>query len=500
LSRAPKQSALSQHQEAKQLTARGIKWNLIEQIGVSVLTLAATVVLSRVLIPEDFGLLGMLTVLTNLTTLVINMGLSYSVIQNRALSEEDLSSLFWFNVVVGGLATVSFFFLAPFVADFYNQPGLLDVARVLCLVFVVQGVSAIPLGVIMKRMDFRSHAFSQVSATFLSYASSIFLATAGFGYWALVAQVLVFNTILVSLNLFFSRWRPSLEFSLGALKKIKSFSINFTLTQFIEFGATNLDAVLTGKFIGTRELGFMGRASALAMLPVTSFGFILNRSFFPWFSSLQDQWEELQHRYLQAANALFLVIVPVLMLVGVSSEEVVLLLFGDRWVEAAPMIKVFVIYASFNCFNLFHDSFVTSQGRTDLLIKVNMIEKTVLIMAVLAGLVGYGLYGIIVAKTLTTIVFFFFRLHNACKLVRLSVLTWLASQRRIALSLIISFSFAYSAKTVLSESFFLLKLVLVTGIGLLVFYASLYLLKEPSLSLIKRIVVDQLKIGKDSAA
>ena len=181
------------------------------------------------------------------------------------------------------------------------------------------------------------------------------------------------------------------------------------------------------------------------------------------------------------------------MLVALSSEEIVLLLFGKRWGQAAPLVKLFAVYASFNCFNLFHDSFLTSQGRTDLLIKVNMVEKTVLVVAVLVALYNFGLYGIVVAKTMTTFIFFFLRLSKACRLVNLSMFDWFAGQRRIALSLFLSFCIAFMLKLFLPVDSFLVRLILVTGAGWLVFYAGLIFFKEPSLLPIKKIIIDQLR-------
>ena len=478
--------------EIKDRTARGIKWNLLEQTGVYGITLVGTVVLSRLLLPEEYGLFGMLTVFANLATLVVGMGLGYSVIQNKDLTLLDLSSIFWFNLFLGTSVSVIFFICAPWIAGFYYQNELTSITRWFCLVFIIQGAGSIPQGLLIKAVNFKKFAFAQVTAALLSYCVAVGMAFNDFGVWSLLGQAITFHACSVSLNTFFSKWIPSFHFSIAAIKKIKSFSLNFFFSQLIDFSATNLDAVLIGKYFGKRDLGFLGRATALAMLPVTSFGFVLNRTFFPWFASLQHDKGILQQRYLQASKALMLTIVPVLILIGILSRDVVLLLFGNQWVSIAPLVLVFTIYASVSCFNSFHDSFIISQGRTDLLLRLNIVEKSILVISILIAL-RFGLLGIVWAKTIVTAVMFLPRLILVSNLVCMNWWMWFKTKVGLFMALSLLFSISWLLNMVLDSQFFIIRMVLVTLVSVSVYYLFLVLIEEKSVHDVQHNLISQMK-------
>jgi PST family polysaccharide transporter len=486
--------ALPPEQEANRRASSGIKWNLLEQAGVSTIAFFATLILSRMLTPEDFGLFGMPTVISNMLVVMVTLGLNYSIIQNRDLDKRDIESLFWLSFGAGLFIACVFYFGAPIMADLYQQPSLEAVAKALSVVFLFHGMSSVPLGILIKRMDFRSLAIAQVSASAASYTIAIFLAMKGYAYWSLVAQALTFNGILVSINLFVSGWRPEGVFRLSSLSKVRRFSVQFTGNQLLEFTASNMDAFLTGRFLGSRNLGLMGRAQALSMVPVTSFGFILNRTFFPWFAALETNPAELRHRYLQSSGSLIVVMFPLLTLLGIASDDVVILLFGSQWTDVAPLLSMYCWYAAFNCVNLFHDSFMTSQGRTGTLIRIALVEKAVLVTAITVGLFTSGLVGVVLAKAITSTVFFGPRLFYACRFAHLPVSTWLSEQRIKLAFLGLTAVIAWLLMQWIAWPLAGVRALMVAALSLAIYYVSLRRMREPSMEVIERVLRDQLGI------
>ena len=478
--------------EIKNRTVRGVKWNLIEQVGVYGITLIGTIILSRLLLPDEYGLFGMLVILANLATVVVGMGLGYSVIQNKALSTHDLSSIFWFNLFLGTLVAVLFFFAAPWIAAFYHQVALISITRWFCIVFIIQGAGSVPQGLLIKAVNFKQFTFTQVSAAFFSYLVAIVMATHGFGVLSLLGQSIAFYFIGVSGNLYFSKWKPSLIFSFESIKKIKSFSLNFLFSQLIDFSATNLDTALIGKYFGKQDLGFIGRATALAMLPVTSFGFVLNRTLFPLFSSLQNEKELLRYRYLQAIKILMLTIPPILILVGILSKDVVLLLFGPRWNSIDLLVSILAVYGTINCFNLFHDSFLISQGRTDLLLKLNIFEKSILVISVLS-FIRFGILGMAWVKVAVTSVMFLPRLILVNRLINLKMRIWGEQSTRLLVSLMLLFLSAWFLNVFLIEQFFVTRLILVKMVSIAVYYTALIMLKEQALKDVQQYILSQIQ-------
>ena len=477
-------------EDFKEQTIRGIKWNFIEQVVVYFMVFVGTILLSRILLPEHFGLFGMLTVLGNLATLIIGMGLSYSVIHNQDLLPEDLSTIFWFNLGLGFFMAFIFFSAAPLIATFYNQPELIIVTRLFCFGFIAQGANAVSVGLLIKGMKFKRLAFSNILGGFIAYTVSISMALAGYGVWSLVAHFLVLHIVTVISNLWLAQWTPSIDFRLSALRKVKKFSTNFMGSQLIDFAAGNLDTILIGKYIGKRDLGFFGRATALVTIPVTSLGYVLNRTLFPWFSALQNNLEDLRFRYNQSIRVLILVIIPILILVGTLAEDTVMLLFGAQWIEIAPYVTLLAVFASFQCINAFNDSFVISQGRSDILLIVSIVEKSLLVLGVIIGM-KYGIKGVISAKIIVLALIFIPRILTICKIIKLSLLQWIMNISTIIVGLMLVFLVAWIGVKATEEMHYAMRLFSVSILAIVVYYIYLMLTKNSALLEIQRIIGQQ---------
>jgi len=478
-------------EDFKEQTIRGIKWNFIEQVVVYFMVFVGTILLSRILLPEHFGLFGMLTVLGNLATLIIGMGLSYSVIHNQELGPEDLSTIFWVNLGLGFFMALVFFFAAPLIATFYHQPELIVITRLFCIGFIAQGANAVSVGLLIKSMKFKRLAFSNIAGGFIAYSISVSMALAGYGVWSLVVHFLVLHTVTVASNLFLAQWVPYMDFKLSVLKKVKKFSSNFLGSQLIDFSANNLDTILIGKYIGKRDLGFFGRATALVTLPVTSLGYVLNRTLFPWFSALQNNIEDLRFRYSQSLRVLFLIIIPMLILVGLLAEETVLLLFGIQWIEIAPYVRLLAVFASFQCINAFNDSFIISQGRSDILLIVSIIEKSLLVVGVIIGL-KYGIAGVISAKIIVMALIFIPRIITICRIVKLSLFQWFMNISTIVVGLMLFFLVAWLGIKATAEMHYVIRLFSVSIASVIIYYLYLLLTKNSTLQDVQKIVWHQL--------
>jgi teichuronic acid exporter len=476
----------------KELTVRGIQWNLIEQVSVYAITLCGTIVLSRILFPDIYGLFGMLAVLTNLAVTVVNMGLGYAIIQNNTLDRHDHSTIFWVNTILGCLMAVTFYVAAPAIALFYGQPDLVSITRWFCVIFIIQGLNSVPQNLLIKNLLFKRFAVSQITGSSISYLTAIVLALNGFGVWSLVAQVMTQQFIILISNISLSGWVPALVFEVNTVKKIRKFSGNLLSSQLIDFAATNLDAVLVGKYLGKRDLGLLGRSQALVMLPVTSFGYILNRTLFPMFSSLQESSGDLLHRYKQGVKALVLLILPLIALIGIFSNDITLILFGPQWTSISPFVSILSIYACLACVNAFNDSFLVTQGRTDLLFRLNIIEKCTLLLSIIAAL-AFGLIGIVVAKVCVLGVMFIPRVVIVCRVLKISLAAWWLTLSRVLTGIVLLVLCAIALRFFLNDFHYLARVPVAVTISLVVYYLYLRIIKEPTIDNITSIFKDHFR-------
>lgn len=419
--------------------------------------------MSRLLNPSEFGLFGMLNVLSSLASVVVGMGFAQAIVQNQFLREEDLSSIFWASFFLGLAISLLFFFSATAIADFYGQPQLFEISRIFSLIFLIYGCSSVPLGILSKRIEFKELVISQLCGAFISYSIGIAAAYKGWGVWSLVIQAMTNHFIYVSLNVYFSRWRPSFHFKMASIAKIGKFSRNFLPIQLLDFFALNLDILLVGKNLGKSELGLYGRSIALVQLPVNSIGLIFNKTFFSVFASLQDQPHSLATNYIRAIKFFSFSLMPVLILTAVASEQIVLFLFGEQWVEMGPLVAWLAISSAIGSYNSFNDTVITSQGRTDLLLRINAAEKAILILSVLIGL-EYGIMGIVSAKIISSVITFIPKLLVLSKVTKVSAWDWFKHQKYLFVAFALCGVGAFMVRGFCSVLIFDISIMCIVGV------------------------------------
>jgi teichuronic acid exporter len=465
-------------QPLKEKTIAGFKWNLAGQVMMYLITFGGTIGMSRLVSPSEFGLFGMLAVLSSLSSLVVGLGFAHAIVQNQSLKQSDLSSIFWVNFFLGlGVAAI-FFFSAGLISSFYGQPELREITQIFSLIFLIYGCSSVPLGILTKRVDFKYLVLSQLIAAFISYALGLTMAYLGFGVWSLVMQSMVNHFIYVGLNIYFSGWTPSLIFKWSSILKITRFSRNFLPSQLLDFFALNIDMLLIGKYFGKSELGYYGRATALVQLPVNSLGLIFNKTVFSLFAELQKDQDTLVRSYLRSLKILTLTLMPILILTAIQSKNIVLFLFGSPWVAMTDLVAVLAISASIGSYNSFNDSVIVSQGRTDLLLRVNVIEKLVLITCVVVGL-RFGLIGVAFAKVISSFIMFIPKLINLSRVTRLPVADWFNQQLKLFGGLILCGIICIAIRQVFSHM--LISLIVSTAGALLCYYLFLILTKDTTI-------------------
>ncbi len=464
-------------QKLKQKTVSGFTWNLAGQLVIYVVTLGGTIAMSRMLGPSLFGLFGMLTVFSSLASLFVGFGLSHVIVQNQSLTQRDLSSIFWLNVLLGIFIAVIFFFCADLIAAYYAQPELADITKVFSVIFLIYGCSAVPLGLLSKRLEFKQLVISQLLAVTISYAAGIMAAYAGFGVWSLVLQSIVNHGVYVLVNYYYAKWRPDLSFTKSTLTKINKFTRNFLPSQLLDFFSLNMDIMLVGKYFGKIDLGYYGRATALVQLPVNSLGIIFNRTFFSVFAALQDDKPAFSSSYIRAVKMLTLVVMPILVLTAVLAEKVVLFLFGAEWIGMTDFVTILAIGAAISSYNSFNDSVMTSQGRTDLLLRINVVEKIILIAGVAIG-VSYGILGVAYAKVISIGLMFIPKLWMLSRVSNLSVSAWFGAHIRLFTGLLLCGIVGFMLKDIFDHV--LVSLIVSVGAAVSVNAIFLFATREPA--------------------
>ena len=293
-------------------TKTGIKWSVVDQAVRQFITLVISGVLSRLLTPAEYGLLGMVTVAIGFLQVFKDMGLGSSIIQKQGITAEEQSTIFWLNVAIGVALTLLLLLAAPWIAVFFNEPQLTLLIRVMSLNFVIGSMAIVPDALIQKAIDFKSYFYRNLGTVIAGGLLGIWLAYKGFGVWALVGQSLL--TTLAGLIISFRMvpWRPQYTFNKNLLKSHLRYSLPLLGDSSINYWVRNIDNLLVGKFLGAISLGIYTRAYNLMLLPVRQISGTLTRVMFPSFAIIQHDIAKMWEQYSKIMSLIAMITFPLM--------------------------------------------------------------------------------------------------------------------------------------------------------------------------------------------
>jgi PST family polysaccharide transporter len=354
-------------------------------LGQQLIQFAVSIVLARLLLPADFGLVGMLLVFSGFASLFAEFGFAGALIYQPGLTRVQASSIFWLNTGVGLLLSVLFFALSPLIAAFFTTAALAPLGRAFSPSFLLGALGIVPRALLQREMSFQRMAEVELASSVVAGTVGIALALAGFGVWSLVIQSLTASLVGSVLALRAARWVPGLTYSAAAVRDLLSFSGNLFGFNFINYWARNADNLLVGKFMGSVSLGIYNRAYTIMLLPVRQVIAVLSRVMFPALSQIQGEKARVREVYLRAIAVIALVTFPMMTGLLVVARPFVLALLGAKWTGVIPVLQVFCVVSLFQTLMNPTGWIFQSQGRTDLLFRWGIASSTVSIAAIGVG-------------------------------------------------------------------------------------------------------------------
>ncbi len=382
--------------ELRKKTVKGISWAIASQLIRISFNLLVTVILARLLTPEDFGLIAMAAVFINFFGLFNELGLSSALIQKKETNEVELSSAFWVNLIESVVVTTVFFVLAPVIAGFYSSSELKTVIMALSMTFTISSVGVIQSAAFSRQMDFKSLAIIEISGSVVAGIVAVVLAATGCGVWSLVFQVLV-NSLVVALLLFLlSSWKPKLIMKWHPLKKLLGFSLPLMGFNFVNYFSRNLDNLLIGKYLGPSQLGYYDIAYKSLLFPLTNFSTVIGRVMFPALSHLEDDKARVREAYIKATRHIAVVTFPLTAGLVVLAPELVNVFLGAKWERAIFLVQVLAAIGGLQSIYTTQGWIYLSQGRTGVMLRVGIMTAVVFSSSFIIGL-HWNVEGVAVA-------------------------------------------------------------------------------------------------------
>jgi O-antigen/teichoic acid export membrane protein len=374
----------------KRQALSGFKWSFIDSFSRYFLTFFIGIVLARLLTPEDYGLIGMTGIFLALSRVFIDGGFSDALIRKIEPTKEDYSSVFIFNLSLAMLFFILLFSLSPLIANFFDEPRLILIIRVVGVTLIIGATSTVQVIILKKRLDFKMQAVIGFISTLISGIVSVSLAIADYGVWSLVLGGLVSGLSTGLLLWQFNNWRPKFFFSVKIIKEHFNFGSKIMLGSFVNTIYDNMYYVLIGKLFNPTQLGFYTRADGFQKLPASTIDVIVRQVTYPLFSNIQNEPDRLKETYrtlIQTTS--FLVFILLLGLAAVAKPFIVILI-GEKWLQSVPYLQLLCFVGVFYPLISINLNILNVKGRSDLSLFIQVLK---VIFSIPALLLGYY-YGI----------------------------------------------------------------------------------------------------------
>lgn len=376
-------------------TKQGVIWSFFNQGGNQILSLIVTFILARLITPEEFGTIGMIAVFTGFAGIFVDFGFSTALIQKLEITQKDINTVYFINLVFGFLLTILFFFLAPFIAEFYEKPILTILTRSLSPIFIITAISGINRALTTKILNFKISTIISLVSLIISSLTSIIMAFNGYGVWSILIKMLVDQLVMTILYLIFCPFSQKPIFnkkSFNSLFKVGSYMAGDTA---INYWSRNADNLLIGKLLGDGSLGIYTKAYAVMLLPIKNISRVIGRVMFPSFSKLQNDIDQIRIIYLKATKLIAFVTFPMMAGLALLAEPFVLVAFGKNWTEMIPIVSMLSLVGAIQSILTLNGTIYNSLGKAYIAFRISIIMSIMNIIGFIVGIKLGDLRGLV---------------------------------------------------------------------------------------------------------
>lgn len=471
----------------KQVTS-GIIWTFGQQFGIQLINFVVSIILARLLLPEEFGLIGMISVFIGVGNALLNAGLTNSLIRSKDLDQGDYSTVFFFNLFSSIIIYVVIYFSAPLIADFYDQPLLTSIVRLYCISFIIAAFMAVQQARMTKNMEFKTQTIISLPSLIVGGGVGITMAYMGYGVWSLVWNQLVTQSVRSIQFWIYSGWQPSLVFDNNKFKEHFSFGYKITLSNLIGKIFDNSYPIIIGRFFAASQVGFYTRAETMKNLPVKNISLALNRVTYPLFSTIQDDNVRLKSVYKKLMKMVVFVVAPVMVFSAVLAEPVFRFLLTEKWLPAVPYFQILCVAGILYPVHMYNLNVLTVKGRSDILLKLTIIKNVLLTLAIIIG-VQFGIFGLLYAQVILSLVSFFINAFYTDKFIDYSAFEQTRDLIPIVILSIAAGAGIFFVDMWLSEGLDFVRIVTGSLIGVVIYLLLSYMFNFSSLFELKKLLL-----------
>lgn len=391
----------------KQSVFFNLIWRFAERFGAYLVQFVVSIILARILGPEAYGTIALITIFTTILQVFVDSGLGNALIQKKNADNLDFSTVFYTNIVFCVVLYLLFFLSAPLIANFYNDSSLIVLMRVLGLTIIISGIKNVQQAYVARKMIFKKFFFATLTGTIGAAILGIWMAKNGYGVWSLVAQQL-FNLTVDSIILWITvKWRPIKAFSFQRLKSLFSYGWKLLVSSILETTYNNIRQLIIGKIYSKADLAFYNKGKQFPSLIVDNINSSIDSVLLPTMSNEQDNKEKVRDMTRRAIKTSVYIMAPLMLGLAFTSNNVVLVLLTDKWLACVPFLCIFCITNMFYPIHTANLNAIKAMGRSDLFLKLEIIKKIMglaLLFATMNISVMAMAYSLLVSSVLSQII------------------------------------------------------------------------------------------------
>ena len=402
-------------QSLKDKTVKGVAWSGIDNVAQYAVSFVVSIVLARLLSPDDYGLIGIMTIFTLVCNALINGGFADALVRKKDVTEDDYNTVFIINFLLSLILYGVVYACAPIIAQFFNRIELIPLTRVASLELIIGALAIVQRTRLVKRIDFKTQTKITIIGSVISGIIGIALAFWGFGVWALIASSLSRQVICTTLLWFYNKWVPRLFFSLESFRELFSFGWKLMVVSVINSVWKELYQVVVGKFYNPGTLGQYTRAKGFSQLFSSNLTSVVQRVTYPVLSNIQDEPERMKDAYRRIIKLTMFVTAVCMFFLGAISEPLLYCLIGPQWHEAAVYLPLICIAGSTYPLQAINLNMLQVQGRSDLFLGIEIVKKIIALAPLFVG-AFIGILPMLYTNLITCVISFFLNSHYSGKL------------------------------------------------------------------------------------
>lgn len=465
----------------------GIFWVFIDTFLIKGLPFCATFILARLLGPDEFGLVGLVSIFIALGLTLVDSGLSLSLIRTVDADTVDNSTIFYTNLGISILLYILMYLASPSIAAYFDQPILTNIIRLYCLSFILSAASAVQIALIQKALQFKKLMLCNVPGAIIGVVVALTLGYRGYGIWSLIWMYLTTQLVQTGILWYVSEWKPQRVFSAKKLATHINFGYKLMLSGLLDNGFKNVYNLIIGKFYSVQILGFYERANTMNDYPVTLITGIINKVSYPILSGIQSDTVKVSEIYKKSLQVTFFFTAPLMLGLAAVIAPVITVILGDKWLPAIPYFQILSLGVIFYPIHAFNINVLKVYGKSSLFLKLEMIKKAVIVILILVSF-PFGIYGLLWSTVVASVIALFINSYYSSEMIQYPVKEQFLDMCPILLLSLFMGASMFCIRNLLADLNVVIQILLPAIAGIVIYGLTNYFFRIPAFIYILRLI------------